>query len=329
MKVCADCFADEEIKNYINAQGQLGNCEVTNKSGLLVIDSSDLEDFLVDLINLYEEDGEGKFLADHIYEDTQVFSKKEWLYPIMQDTIDRLSLKNKLAKHVSFRNEVINYRYSWDEIKREVLNEYRYFSHLEDSMLQDLIPMQEMISVETKLYRARITPDSIEKWNTDEMGCPPVEKTTAGRANPIGIPYLYLCKDDQTPLYETRTSLQDKVTIGEFVVRENLRVINLSAQISLYGLYLNQQLLPCMQKKIFFDKVRDDMSKPKRSVASETEYVPTQLVCEYCKRKGYDGICFNSSLNKTGINVVLFKEDKLDCVRTFNKMVTSISIESI
>lgn len=327
MKVCADCFADEEIKNYINAQGKSGVCDVTDTKGL-VIDPSELEDFLVDLINLYDEDENGKTLAAHLFEDTQVFASKEGLCLIMQDTIDRVSSKLKLNQRVSFCNEVNDYKYSWDKIKKEVLREYRYFSHLEDSMLKDLVPMQEIIPVGTTLYRARITPDDKDVWGINEMGCPPVEKTKAGRANPAGIPYLYLCKDDETPLYETRTSLQDRVTIGKFEVEENLKVVNLSAQISLYRLYLNQPLIPCMQKKIFFDKVREDMSKPKRSVATEIEYVPTQLVCEYCKRKGYDGICFNSSLNKRGVNVVVFKEDKLNCVNTYNKVVTEITIKS-
>ena len=327
MKVCADCFSDEELRNYIGAQGKMGLCDVTEQQSV-VIDPKELEDFLVDLINLYEEDENGKVLAVHLFEDTHVFSKKEYVYPIIQDTIDRVGLKIKLNQRVSFRVDITNYPYSWDQIKDEVLKEYRFFSNLGDSVLKDLTPMEELIAKGTTLYRARITPDDKEKWDIRDLGCPPVSLTKAGRANPAGIPYLYLCKDAETPLYETRTSLQDKVTIGEFEVLTNLNVINLSAEISLFGLSSEQVVSSSMQKKIFFDKIREDMSKPKRSVDSEIDYVPTQLVCEYCKKRNYDGICFNSSLHKEGINVVLFKDEKLRCMNTYSKTVTAISIES-
>ena len=46
-------------------------------------------------------------------------------------------------------------------------------------------------NVSLKWYRARI--QRTEKpYNKDEMGVPPKEKASQGRANPVGIPYLYL-----------------------------------------------------------------------------------------------------------------------------------------
>jgi RES domain. len=54
--------------------------------------------------------------------------------------------------------------------------------------------------------------------------------------------------------------------------------------------------------------------KPLRRFDTEIEYVPTQLICEYCKQNGADGIQFNSSLHQGGVNVVLFNPSDAQCV---------------
>ena len=65
------------------------------------------------------------------------------------------------------------------------------------------------------------------------MGCPPIEKATAGRANPLGIPYLYLCHDAETTLYEVRAVYLDKVSVGKFVINSNLDIVDFSSDINL------------------------------------------------------------------------------------------------
>ena len=60
------------------------------------------------------------------------------------------------------------------------------------------------------------------------MGNPPTpELATAGRANPKGISYLYLTNEIKTALYETRATLFDYATIGEFQTKEDLKILNL------------------------------------------------------------------------------------------------------
>ena len=59
------------------------------------------------------------------------------------------------------------------------------------------------------------------------MGKPPYDKATAGRANPKGISYLYLSSDLSTTLYETRATLYDYMSIGEFKLLNNMNIVNL------------------------------------------------------------------------------------------------------
>ena len=48
-----------------------------------------------------------------------------------------------------------------------------------------------------------------------------------GRANPKGIPYLYITTDEKTILYETRATYLDYVTIGTLNLIEDLKIIRL------------------------------------------------------------------------------------------------------
>lgn len=83
-----------------------------------------------------------------------------------------------------------------------------------------------------------------------------------------------------------------------------------------------------IQRKIIFNQISEDLSKPLRRFDSELEYVPTQMICEYCKLNGADGIRFNSSLHKGGKNIVLFNYGNAVCVEVTDKEVNNVIIES-
>ena len=71
------------------------------------------------------------------------------------------------------------------------------------------------------LYRARINQDGqAVAYSVSEMGTPPNKTSTAGRANPQGIPYLYLSKTLETTLYETRATFLDYISVGIFHIDE-------------------------------------------------------------------------------------------------------------
>lgn len=73
-----------------------------------------------------------------------------------------------------------------------------------------------------------------------------------------------------------------------------------------------------------FDLIRMytlDMSKPADPQRSNLDYLPTQYICEYIKKLGYDGVSFRSSLVDTAnnINLILFEEDKVECVEVVRR----------
>lgn len=120
--------------------------------------------------------------------------------------------------------------------------------------------------------------------------------------------------------------------IGKFTVRRDLNIVDFSNKISLFFTYTDSEsnfsLVDIAKRKILFDKISADLSKPLRRFDTEIEYVPTQLICEYCKQNGADGIRFNSSLHQGGTNVVLFNSLDATCTSVLHHEIKSVIIES-
>ena len=82
-----------------------------------------------------------------------------------------------------------------------------------------------------------------------------------------------------------------------------------------------------VKRRVLFDAISSDLSKPLRSFDSELEYIPTQYICEYFKYIGADGIMFKSSLRQNGKNLVLFYPNKATCVNVLPYEINKIFIE--
>ena len=178
------------------------------------------------------------------------------------------------------------------------------------------------------LGRARVIPSDRTYLTKNDMGCPPRGKATAGRANPLGIPYLYLCKNEETTYYEVRALYLDKLAIGSFKTTRDLNILDFTSALSLYYAYNNStiSLSEVIAKQKILQLISSDLSKPLRRYDSELEYVPTQLICEYCKINGIDGICFNSSLHNGGVNVVLFDSSSAECIKVKSREIREVHI---
>ena len=217
---------------------------------------------------------------------------------------------------------------TWDDIKREVREEKRFFANLSYFDGNNMIEANTTIPQGTILYRARVIPSERTYLTKNDMGCPPRGKATAGRANPLGIPYLYLCKNEETTYYEVRALYLDKLAIGSFKTTRDLNILDFTSALSLYYAYNNStiSLSEVIAKQKILQLISSDLSKPLRRYDSELEYVPTQLICEYCKINGIDGICFNSSLHNGGVNVVLFDSSSAECIKVKSREIREVHI---
>jgi hypothetical protein len=145
-----------------------------------------------------------------------------------------------------------------------------------------------------------------------------------GRANPRGIPYLYLSTTRDTALAEVRPWVGSTISVAEFWTNRELNIIDCSkhhAKENTLGLlgstaHTREDWIWVAIDQAFATPVtRDDESG---------EYIPTQIIAEMFKCEGHDGIAYKSLLSDDGFNLVLFNLNDADVVHCALYTVASI-----
>lgn len=334
MNCCINCFESNYLKSIIIKNNIQGNCDYCKSENINIYETSELNIFFKNIIGLYEEDAHnGKSIEERIVSDfpKKAFTEtlissgniKSLLQEIMKDDLGEYN--NILNNPVSLKIDLSDVEetitkplsLSWDifsdEIKKK--NRFHFVSALDLEKLKSLFKhFEKEIIKGKKFYRARIS-GSMSVYKKEDMGNPPAHLAKSGRANPEGISYLYLAGDLVTTLYEVRASLFDYVSVGTFKLDDNIKVVNLSEKT--YDIFRQAELETLDEliiHKSFIRKLEEELSKPRRRSDSELDYLPTQYLSELIKSMGYDGIEFESSLNKKGLNLVIFNPEKFSCI---------------
>lgn len=316
MKICDYCFNDEEMQIAVrNESSEDGVCEASGRMSKLVDVADSFSDFFGGVLNKFERCNDGIDIVSIIQDDWNLFCNVGVARTILNYflTLDNYGygIEDKVYYSAPIRSSIS----IWDDLKDKVKNSSRFFTSLESFDELELMSPNFELQSDSEFYRARVIPYGKESLTTKEMGCPSPESATPGRANPLGIPYLYLCQSEETTYYEVRALYLDRLSIGTFKTVKPLKLMDFTKPMSLYlANAQNSDLALEMSKYILLRRISSDLSRPLRRFDSELEYVPTQLICEYCKLNGIDGIRFNSALHKGGINVVLFDSSSSECV---------------
>ena len=331
MNICKDCFLDEELRSEINSNAIIdGICDVCGKEGK-VMDSSEFHGFFTALLELCSPTANSnKTIVDIIQDDWHLFKDKEVAKVLLANVIVTNNIAYSIDDFVNYTDDICNRVAVWDRLKTSVKENSRFFTNMDEFAQYNYLTAGKSLHIDQKLYRSRITPVGQKKIKCKKMGCPPKELATAGRANPIGIPYLYLSDSAKTTYFEVRAVYLDKLSVGTFRIERELELVDFIYDVNLFLSY-NDGTLSIKEiviKKKIIDAISKDLSKPLRRYDSELEYVPTQLICEYCKRiVGADGISFESSLHQGGRNYVLFDNSSAKCIRVDSHEITRIDID--
>ena len=327
MFVCKECFSDVELRAYVDSNFMKTDvCDVCHKTGNL-IDMSEVSSFFEDMLRLYEPAEDGFLVSDIIQNDWHIFKDKATADTILTEVLTGGSFSFDTNTAVNYTSNIIERVSIWDRLKTSVKEKSRFFTSMDEFAKYNYLSAGSKLSVGRKLYRSRITPDGQRKLKSDKMGCPPKEFATAGRANPLGIPYLYLSDTAKTTYFEVRALYLDRISVGTFEIKKELNLVDFVFDVNLFT--MSQEEKPIEEvviKKKVIDAISADLSKPLRRYDSEIEYVPTQLICEYC-RDFADGICFESSLHKGGHNYVLFDPTSAKCIRVDSHEIKKIDID--
>lgn len=148
-------------------------------------------------------------------------------------------------------------------------------------------------------------------------------KASEGRANPKGIPYLYVAENKRTAVTEVRPWVGAWVTVSVLRTTRDLYLVDCSQ--GGYNIRLDEPP-PEEWDEIVWQEVDRAFSRPVTREDDTASYAPTQIIADLFKREGYDGILYQSSLTE-GRNVVLFDLDAAEVDRSELISVNSVSVD--
>lgn len=340
MKVCSNCFSDKELKGFILTSIEVGDCSVCESTSQHLLDITELYDFFQELIGNFKLVESGLPLIAKIQSDWSFFSSNEVGNKILNYVIPQIHTEITSSDDlVEYSDDIIaNFGY-WETLKDELKWKSRFVIDVHrlgkgefnwDAFLRDINTLFNLKNT-TALFRARIHEKSgSAAYHINDMGCPPKELASGGRANPAGIPFLYLSEDENTVLYEVRASYLDEISVGHFQLKESIESVDVVDFTKDSPLFQPEYVKEAIQGKLLRDRISKDLSKPMRRYDSDLEYIPTQFICEYIKVfTGAKGIRFRSSLHKQGNNIVFFEPELMECKRVKKVKIRNIQLSSI
>lgn len=137
-------------------------------------------------------------------------------------------------------------------------------------------------------------------FSNSKIGAPPPFLTNVGRINRHGVSFFYCATDKYTAISEIRPHPGDKVSIGQFILKNDINVFDLS----------DKQFLNYYEtdKKLDEFKTLSTLCELMNKVVPPSErdfYSITQLIADCARILNFDGILFNSSVGE-GSNLVIF-----------------------
>ncbi|PKQ62492.1 hypothetical protein BZG02_12255 [Labilibaculum filiforme] len=336
MKVCINCFKDEDLIGFIKTNvSSMGICDYCNNPDpVQLVEIEEILDFFIEFLNIFEKNDEGQPINDLIYSDWNLFSDAVKDTTLLEDIISfSTDLHIDLNLNYSYTKEIIECVDNWHILKDTLFKHRRFITdldELEELEWNRLLSRKILLDSTRTFYRARINESADQDpYPLDQMKCPPRKIASAGRANPQGIPYLYLSTSPTTTLYETRSSYLDELSIGEFIAKNNQSIVlvDFTEEQSLYE-HIGQ-IEDFVKSTLLKQLISSDLSKPIRRYDSNLDYIPTQFICEYIRYIiEADGILFESSLHSGGKNLVIFDQNNFDCVNVYKQQITNIQIRS-
>lgn len=332
MNCCADCIGDSGLEQAFPSLGvHQGDCGYCGSTSIEVLAPSKLIDLFSPLLRIYEPDADGRYLVDLLRDDWGMFLNDGMnsfkAAALLNDIFDDGELsRSKFSPSPMYATDSLE---RWENLRHELMYGNRYFPKVELKE-QRLAELLELLQVPESLvpkdwYRARLESEG-RPLTISEMGAPPREITSHGRANPAGIPYLYLCSEKTNSVAEIRPHTGEQVCIATFSISEKLKLIDLRNprdRISPID-FGDEDKIGFLRSDVgFLSRLGDELTRPVKPTAAAIDYVPSQYLCEFIKKCGYDGVIYRSSVGE-GINLALF-----DMTQAIGEDVTHHSIGKV
>ena len=312
---------DKEFEGYDDGTGAMYDSEVEEYVGLdgEKVTTYSIREILKEEEVIFSEATIEKSLLEDLFEN--LYSDRE-IKKGAEDKFDDIDSQNWVIKGNLYGSEQTKAFQRWEFFKHIIKHYNRFFDSEEKGIRSYYLTHIERymhdfttnIPSKTVFYRVRRknnTPFPTYKEDMySEMGPPPAAYAKTNRMSPAGIPYLYLASDRQTALKECRIKKGEKAFIAELVSTQELHIIDLSDNKYLpqhSSIFDPEYDHDYIWMRDFCDSFIKEISEPVSDGKDDHsyEYAATQLIAEYYRTKGYDGICYNSSI-ASGKNYVFF-----------------------
>jgi len=332
MNCCANCFDDYYLATVIEDNSETnGKCDYCESEAVPLIPPHFLVDYFEILTSIYlpSEDPEAMSLSLLLNEDWEIGCNLNTgtfdglLRRILGDEYfyDSYVPVEDVASSLDTRN--------WEVFREELKHENRYFpknitdeDHL--SWLLNFMSNKDFGTVGSLYYRVR-KGLSGTVFSKDDMKMPPKDKARGGRANPLGISYLYLASDENTAIAEVRPHKGETIYVATFEVIEKLNLVDLrNPRKTVSPLSLEEENLKTLYLNLgYLCRLGDELSMPILPKDAELEYLPSQYLCEFIKHCFYDGVVFKSSVG-AGVNFAFFHDEKLEIKDNISENVVNL-----
>ena len=329
---CPECFDDRGLRDQLfpSLDPVRGTCDFCGTAGTQLVEPSKLANYFELLVNVYEPSDNGKSLVEWMKDDWQLFSHqrmdvahaKELLGEILDDGE---IVRRSFAPSASYISEGLA---QWDKLRDEMMYANRWFLDVAIDLerLRQLLDMLLAAPLPQAWYRARIRTED-EIFLIEKMGAPPKRRSSHGRANPAGIPYLYLGSLPETAAAEIRPHTGEVACVADFTIPE-IKAVDLRNPRKLVSPFILTDASEIGQLRAdlpFLERLGEELTRPVQPAGAAIDYIPSQYLCEFIKKSGFDGVVYRSSVSD-GINLALFDpaQAKGGAVSLFN--VTKVSV---
>jgi hypothetical protein len=332
-RCCAHCFDDRGLRKDIipSLRPRRGKCEFCGVTDADLVEPQQLANYFELLISIYEPDSGGKLLVEWLKNDWQLFPHMDIAHSkeLLGEILDDGDIVRRLfSPSATYHSEAL---IGWESLRDEMMYKNRWFldQAIDTDRLESLLVHLPADDLPTQWYRARIrTTDTM--YTIDQMGAPPRRLATHGRANPPGIPYLYLGSRPETAVAEMRPHTGEVACVAEFTIPA-IRAVDLRNPRKLVSPFLLSDAGAIGQLRAdvpFLERLGEELTRPVLPQGAAIDYVPSQYLCEFIKKSGYDGVVYRSSVSD-GINLALFDPNKTtpDTVAAYS--VTRVAVEVV
>lgn len=315
MKCCAECFGDRGLRRSIIPlrSSEVGRCSYCNSEDILILQPRQLAEYFELLISAYRQDPSGKLLIEWFRQDWGMFEHQRMDDSRAKDLLAEILDDGGIVRQAfSPSGDIeINRLGEWEKLREELMYKNRFFpeSNIDLGRLELLLSSLTLDAEEVphSWYRARIQANDIP-YPIDQMGAPPNRVASHGRANPAGIPYLYLGSTPVTAVSETRPHTGETVCVADFTTPNDLKLVDLRRPRKMVSPFLLEDSADIGRMRSdlpFLERLGEELTRPVLPQAAAIDYTPSQYLCEFIKKCGYQGVVYRSSVSE-GINLALF-----------------------